>query len=145
MRTLSLLFILFLIGSCGSAQNLKIENAWHEVSLGGVRGARTERFTIIAKESETVRPLYLMIGDVKIDLNKSTDNGNVILTGVYFPESQPTVTENGTVETDKNNFDLRTAYLVSDNRNSKLEMRQKITFKTKSNPKSAGQNEDVPE
>jgi len=80
MRTLILLTVLFLVCSCSSAQNLKIENAWHEVSLGGVRGARAERFTIIVKENETVKPLHLMIGNIKIPLTSSRHSGNCIRT-----------------------------------------------------------------
>lgn len=145
MRTLTLLTVLFLVCSCGSAQNLKIENAWHEVSLGGVRGARAERFTIIVKENGTVKPLHLMIDNIKIPLNSSKHDGNLVLTGAYFPENQPTVTESGTTLHTDDNFDVNAAYLVSENISSKTEIRQKIIFKNKSNGASSPENEDVPE
>lgn len=145
MRTLTLLTVLFLVCSCSSAQNLKIENAWHEVSLGGVRGARAERFTIIVKENGTVKPLHLMIGNIKIPLTSSRHSGNIILTGAYFPENQPTVTESGTTVHTDDNFDLNAAYLVSENITSKTEIRQKISFKSKSTGASSPGSEDVPE
>lgn len=145
MKTFTFIITLMLLGSCGSAQHLIVRDAWHEVSLGGVRGARAERFTIIAKENEIFRPLYLLVGEVKIELSTSVENGHMILSGAYFTENQPTVTENGIIDPKKILFDVGAAYLISENIQSRKQIRQKVSFKNKQKRSSSTLPQDVPQ
>lgn len=131
-----ILMILFFSSGC-SAQRYELIEAVHTTDLGGVRGSRSENFSISIKNISKVEPKYLLVGTVKIPLKKESKNNILYLHGTYQPESPDhiTVNENGAAENPERNqvFDLQRAYLVSENiKNQKL-IKQKINFSNKNN------------
>jgi len=137
MKTISyILIILFFSNSC-SAQNYQLIEAVHTTNPGGVKGSRSENFNIKVKDISKMEPKYLLAGNVKIPLKKENRDGILHLQGIYFPESQDQITidENGTIKKPEQDevFDLNKMYLVSENKKSKKQIKQKINFLHKNN------------
>lgn len=145
MKTFNYLLILFLLSSCVAAQNFQLITASHTTRLGGVKGARAEKFDIVIKENPQLEVKYLLVGNVRIDLIKKNIGGTVHLSGLYFPEKQPSITQSGEVTTVKNDFNLDEAFLVSTVLNTKKEISQKINFSKNSKNEESISTEDVPE
>ncbi|MBL1220521.1 hypothetical protein JET18_06705 [Chryseobacterium sp. L7] len=139
MKILTYILILLSFGSSCSAQRYTLIEAVHTTDLGGVRGSRTENFSITLKKNSKIEPSYLLAGTVKIPLKKESKNSLLYLQGTYQPESPDhiTVNEDGNAENSELNqiFDLNMAYLVSENLKNKKQVKQKINFMTKNNDK----------
>ncbi|ACU07423.1 hypothetical protein FIC_00972 [Flavobacteriaceae bacterium 3519-10] len=144
MKFLHYILLAVFLGGCSSAQNHRLIDSSHTVSLGGVKGARSEKFDISVKENPQLDVKYLLVGDVKIPLNKTHKDGNVHLTGVYFPEVQPTVDLNNT-KTRTPVYDAEKVFLVSQVKDTQKLIHQKISFKKESGKEDSIPLEDVPE
>lgn len=133
--------LLLLLGSCSTAQNLKIIEAVHYTRIGGVKGSRAEVFEIKMRNNSKLNVKSLQMGKVEIPLNKDLKNGMLILTGTYFPENPggPQLGESTAVLP----LNLKAVYLLSENATTKKISRQKITFSTIDQPMM--NNDDVPE
>ncbi len=147
MKTLNYILVLFFLSSCSSAQNFRLVNATHSVSIGGVKGARAEKFDITIKNNPKLEVKYLLVGNVIIELRKEIINGRLHLKGQYFPERPATTTVNGEKETliTRDDFNLKEVYLISENVKDKKEISQKINFSTKSKIGESLPTDDVPE
>lgn len=134
-----ILILLFFSHSC-SAQSYTLIEAIHTTDLGGVRGSRTENFGISVKNTSKMEPRYLLVGTIKIPLKKENKNSILYLQGTYQPESPNHITVNadGKAENSEQNqiFDLKKAYLVSENLKNKKQVKQKINFNNKNSEKN---------
>lgn len=141
MKSLTYILAFFFLSSCSTAQNFKLVEADHTVSIGGVRGARAEIINLRVKENSKLKVKYLLIGNVKIDLIQKTAGGILHLKGQYFPENTENIilNENPNSKIMKDDFDLEKVYLVSENIITKKEIVQKINI-----PESSEKNESMP-
>ncbi|RXM38339.1 hypothetical protein BOQ62_17340 [Chryseobacterium sp. CH21] len=148
MKAIHYILLLLLFSSCSSAQYFKVIEATHTLTMGGLQGARSERFNIMIKDNPQLDIKYLLAGNVEITLNKENKNGITYLQGVYFPESQeyPTMNEkSGTTDSiPEKTFDLNTIYLVSENIRTKKTIKQKIKILNK-NIKNQIKKEEHPQ
>lgn len=134
-------FLLLLLSSCSTAQNIKILEAGHYTRIGGVKGSKAEIFEIKIQDDSKLNIQYLQLGEVKIPLSKQVKNGMQILTATYFPEN-PQGPQVGEIASPKN-LDYNNAHLLIENNTTKKIFKQKITFQVIENPiKNDG---DVPE
>lgn len=145
MKVIHYILLLLLFGSCSSAQYFKVVEATHTSNMGGLQGARSERFDIIIKDNLRLEIKYLLVGDVQIILKKENKNGFTHLQGVYFPENReyPTINEeNGVIDNmPEKNFDLNTIYLVSENVQTKKTLKKKLKISNKNTQKQEKEKE----
>lgn len=147
MKTFNYILMLFFLGSCSAAQNYQLIEATHSTNLGGVKGARSEKFEITVKENPKLLIKHLLIGNVKVALIQKRTSGLITLSGLYFPEQHEMVSEAGqmVIPAIKNNLDFNKIYLVSEDIQSKKEILQKIIFSEKSKNMPLSPTEDVPQ
>ena len=145
MKTLNYLLMLFFLSSCVTAQNFHLIKASHTTSHGGVKGARAEKFEIVIKENPQLQVKYLLVGNVKIELLKKKIGSTIQLNGTYFPEQQPTITLSGEQSSIRNDFNLKEAFLVSEDVKTKKEISQRITFSQTYKNDESIPTEDVPQ
>ncbi len=118
----------FFLSSCVATQNFQLIKASHSTTHGGVKGARAEKFELVIKENPQLQVKYLLIGNVKIELTKNNAGRTIQLNGIYFPEQQPTITLSGENVNNRNNFNLKEVFLISEDLKKKKEIAQRITF-----------------
>lgn len=147
MKILNYILALFLISSCSSAQNFHLIKANHTVSLGGVKGARAEKFDIIIENNPNLEVKHLLVGNVVIELRKENNNGELHLKGQYFPEKVETATPDGGKEIliTRDNFNLNEVYLISEKIKDKKEISQRIFLTNNSKNSDSPSTDDVPE
>lgn len=145
MKTFKYLLMSFFLSSCLAAQNFQLNKASHTTSHGGVKGARAEKFELVIKENPQLQVKYLLVGNVKIELTKTNIGETIQLNGTYFPEQQPTITLSGENVNNRNNFNLKEAFLISEDLKKKKEIAQRITFTYNLNNEESIPTEDVPE
>ena len=145
MKTFNYLLMSFFLSSCVAAQNFQLIKASHSTSHGGVKGARAEKFEIVIKENPQLDVKYLLVGNVKIELTKKNIGETIQLNGIYFPEQQPTITLSGENVNNRNNFNLKEVFLISEDLKKKKEIAQRITFTYNLNNEESIPTEDVPE
>ncbi len=141
MKIFPQLLILLLLSACSSAQNFKLIEAIHTTKIGGVKGSRTESFDLVIKNNSKLEAKYLLLGEVKVPLNKEVKNEITHYHGIYFPEN----TDEATLDypTPILKFDPTNAYLISENVGSKNLIKQKVNFKKHID--SLKKNEDMPQ
>lgn len=139
MKAIYYILLLLLFSSCSSAQYFKVIEVIHTHNMGGLQGARSEKFNIIIKDNLRLDIKYLLVGDLEIALKKENKNGAIYLQGVYFPENPeyPTINEeNGAINNmPEKTFDLNTIYLVSENVKTKKTIKQKLKISNKNTKK----------
>ena len=145
MKTFKYLLMSFFLSSCVAAQNFQLIKASHSTSHGGVKGARAEKFEIIIKENPQLQVKYLLVGNVKIELTKKNIGETIQLNGIYFPEQQPTITLSGDNVNNRNDFNLKEVFLISEDLKKKKEIAQRITFTYNLNNEESIPTDDVPE
>ena len=118
MKTLHYILLLLTLSACSTAQTYKLIEATQTTKIGGVKGSRTENFNIIVKNNLKLEAKYLLLGEVKIPLNKEVKNGMIHYSGIYFPENIEEANFNGATSAVLN-FNSNNAYLVSENVKSK--------------------------
>ncbi|THV56908.1 hypothetical protein [Chryseobacterium candidae] len=145
MKAIHYILLLLLFSSCSSAQYFKVIEATHTRNMGGLQGARSERFNIIIKDNLRLEIKYLLVGEVEILLKKENNNGAAYLEGIYFPENQeyPTINEkNGVVDhIPEKKFDLNNIYLVYENVKTKKIIKQKMKIRNKNTKKPIKESE----
>ncbi len=148
MKDIHYIVLLLLFSSCSSAQYFKVMEASYTLSIGGVKGARSETFNIMIKDNPQLNIKYLLAGNTVIVLKKETKNGITHLQGIYFPENlqYPTINEkDGTTSPmPGETSDLNNVYLVYENVKSKKTIRQKIKIRNKNTQKKI-KKEDLPQ
>lgn len=145
MKTFNYLLMSFFLSSCVAAQNFQLIKASHSTSHGGVKGARAEKFEIVIKENPQLDVKYLLVGNVKIELTKKNIGETIQLNGIYFPEQQPTITLSGDNVNNRNDFNLKEVFLISEDLKNKKEIAQRITFTYNLNNEESIPTGDVPE
>lgn len=145
MKTFNYLLMSFFLSSCAAAQNFQLIKASHSTTHGGVKGARAEKFELVIKKNPQLEVKYLLVGNVKIELTKKNVGGTIQLNGTYFPEQQPTITLSGENVNNRNDFNLKEAFLISEDLKKKKEIAQRITFTYNLNNEESIPTEDVPE
>ena len=145
MKTFNYLLMSFFLSSCVAAQNFQLIKASHSTSHGGVKGARAEKFEIVIKENPLLDVKYLLVGNVKIELTKKNIGETIQLNGIYFPEQQPTITLSGDNVNNRNDFNLKEVFLISEDLKNKKEIAQRITFTYNLNNEESIPTGDVPE
>lgn len=136
MKIINFILILIFFSSCSSAQNYKLIEVNHFTTLGGVKGARSESFSIIVRSNSKIEPKYLLVGNVKIPLQVENEKGILYLKGIYLPESPYDINvyaEGEEKTSDNQDFDLNHAYLISENMKSKKPIKQKLNFNNSKN------------
>lgn len=137
MKIINFILILIFFSSCSSAQNYKLIEVNHFATLGGVRGARSENFSITVRSNSKIEPKYLLVGNVKIPLQVENIKGVLYLKGIYLPESpygtNVYIEGEGKKKSDNQDFDLNHAYLISENVKSKKPIKQKLNFNNSKN------------
>jgi hypothetical protein len=145
MKAIHYILLMLLFSSCSSAQYFKVIEAAHTRNMGGLQGARSERFNIIIKDNLRLDIKYLLVGDVEIVLKKENKNGAIYLQGVYFPENQeyPTINEKtGVVDhMPEKKFDLNNIYLVYENVRTKKIIKQKIKIRNENTQRQIKESE----
>lgn len=145
MKTFNYLLMSFSLSSCVAAQNFQLIKASHSTSHGGVKGARAEKFELVIKENPQLQTKYLLVGNVKIELTKKNAGETIQLNGIYFPEQQPTITLSGENVNNRNDFNLKEVFLISEDLKKKKEIAQRITFTYNLNNEESIPTQDVPE
>ena len=145
MKTFKYLLMSFFLSSCVAAQNFQLIKASHSTTHGGVKGARAEKFELVIKENPQFQVKYLLVGNVKIELTKKNVGETIQLNATYFPEQQPTITLSGENVNNRNNFNLKEVFLISEDLKKKKEIAQRITFTYNLNNEESIPTEDVPE
>lgn len=145
MKIFNYLLMSFFLSSCVATQNFQLIKASHSTTHGGVKGARAEKFELVIKENPQLQVKYLLIGNVKIELTKNNAGRTIQLNGIYFPEQQPTITLSGENVNNRNNFNLKEVFLISEDLKKKKEIAQRITFTYNLNNEESIPTEDVPE
>ena len=135
----------FFLSSCVATQNFQLIKASHSTTHGGVKGARAEKFEIVIKENPQLDVKYLLVGNVKIELTKKNIGETIQLNGIYFPEQQPTITLSGDNVNNRNDFNLKEVFLISEDLKNKKEIAQRITFTYNLNNEESIPTGDVPE
>ncbi|WP_373707678.1 hypothetical protein [Kaistella sp.] len=135
----------FFLSSCVAAQNFQSIKASHSTSYGGVKGARAEKLELVIKENPQLQVKYLLVGNVKIILMKKNVGRTIQLNGIYFPEQQPTITSSGENVNNRNDFNLKEVFLISEDLKKKKEIAQRITFTYNLNNEESIPTDDVPE
>lgn len=145
MKTFNYLLMSFFLSSCVAAQNFQLINASHSTIHGGVKGARAEKFELVIKKNPQLQVKYLLVGNVKIELNKKNVGETIQLNATYFPEQQPTITLSGENVNSRNDFNLKEVFLISEDLKKKKEIAQRITFTYNLNNEESIPTGDVPE
>ena len=145
MKTFKYLLMSFFLSSCVAAQNFQLIKASHSTNHGGVKGARAEKFEIVIKKNPQLQVKYLLVGNVKIELTKKNIGETIQLNGIYFPEQQPTITLSGENVNNRNNFNLKEVFLISEDLKKKKEIAQRIAFTYNLNNEESIPTGDVPE
>lgn len=135
----------FFLSSCVTAQNFQLIKASHSTSHGGVKGARAEKFELVIKENPQLQVKYLLVGNVKIELTKKNVGETIQLNGTYFSEQQPTITVSGEYSKNRNYFNLKEVFLISEDLKKEKEIAQRITFTYNLNNEESIPTGDVPE
>ena len=145
MKIFNYLLMSFFLSSCVATQNFQLIKASHSTTHGGVKGARAEKFELVIKENPQLQVKYLLIGNVKIELTKNNAGRTIQLNGIYFPEQQPTITLSGDNVNNRNDFNLKEVFLISEDLKKKKEIAQRITFTYNLNNEESIPTEDVSE
>lgn len=145
MKIFNYLLMSFVLSSCVAAQNFQLINASHSTTHGGVKGARAEKFELVIKENPQLQVKYLLVGNVKIELTKKNIGETIQLNGIYFAEQQAMITLSGENVNNRNNFNLKEAFLISEDLKKKKEIAQRITFTNNLNNEESIPTGDVPE
>ena len=145
MKIFNYLLMSFFLSSCVATQNFQLIKASHSTTHGGVKGARAEKFELVIKENPQLQVKYLLIGNVKIELTKNNAGRTIQLNGIYFPEQQPTITLSGDNVNNRNDFNLKEVFLISEDLKKKKEIAQRITFTYNLNNEESIPTGDVPE
>jgi len=145
MKTFNYLLMSFFLSSCAAAQNFQLIKASHSTTHGGVKGAPAEKFELVIKKNPQLEVKYLLVGNVKIELTKKNVGETIQLNGIYFPEQQPTITLSGENVNNRNNFNLKEVFLISEDLKKKKEIAQRIAFTYNLNNEESIPTEDVPE
>ncbi len=145
MKIFNYLLMSFFLSSCVAAQNFQSIKASHSTSYGGVKGARAEKLELVIKENPQLQVKYLLVGNVKIILMKKNVGRTIQLNGIYFPEQQPTITSSGENVNNRNDFNLKEVFLISEDLKKKKEIAQRITFTYNLNNEESIPTDDVPE
>lgn len=137
MKIINFVLILIFFSSCSSAQNYKLIEVNHFTTLGEVKVARSENFSIIVRSNSKIEPKYLLVDNVKIPLQVENKKGVLYLKGIYLPESPYDINVyaegEGKKISDNQVFDLNHAYLISENMKNKKLIKQKLNFNNSKN------------
>lgn len=147
MKTFNYILVLIFLSSCSTAQNFKLIEAFHTINIGGVKGARSEKFDLTVKNNPQLIVKHLLVGNVVIELTRKESSGLLHLSGLYFPEQQEMVSADGKILVPENrdNFNLEHVFLVSEYRKTGKQIAQKIKFAKNPENTLASPDEDVPE